>query len=112
MFLINVANPWVILIALFITICFLYIGKEAKKASVVLVPLIVFLIFLVMHGIQFLTLPVGYEEMVPILSKCLLVDFIMIFVSYISYLWVDDIEAKAKKKKSIDNSLEWFWKNV
>ena len=36
----------------------------------------------------------------------------MIFISYASYLWVDDVETKAKKKKSIDNSLEWFWKNV
>lgn len=112
MFFVDIANPWILLTSLFLTICFIYIGKESKNAYVPLLPLIVFLILLVMHGIQLLILPAGYQEMTPYLAKCLLVDFILIFLSYISYLWVDDIETKAKKKKSIDNSLEWFWKNV
>lgn len=112
MFLVNVANPWVLLLSLFIMICLIYIGKEAKNAYVPMMALIVFLILLVMHGIQFLILPVQYENMMPQISSCLLVDFLMIFIAYASYLWIDDIEAKAKKKKSIDNSLEWFWKNV
>ena len=58
MFLINVASPFVILIALILTIAFVYIGKEAKNAYVTLLPLIVFLILLLMHGIQFLILPI------------------------------------------------------
>jgi len=112
MFLINVANPIILVVSLFITMCFVYIGKESKNAYVALLPLVVFIILLLMHGIQFLILPIQYEEMAPVLGKCLAVDFIMILLSYICYLWIDDIEAKAKKKKSIDNSLEWFWKNV
>ena len=40
------------------------------------------------------------------------IEAIMILLSYISYLWVDDIEAKEKNKKSIDNSLDWFWKKI
>lgn len=112
MFLVNVANPWVLLLSLFIMICLIYIGKEAKNAYVPMLALIVFLILLVMHGIQFLILPPQYENMIPQISSCLLVDFLMIFIAYASYLWIDDIEAKAKKKKSLDNSLEWFWKNV
>ncbi len=112
MFLVNVANPWVLLLSLFITICLIYIGKEAKNAYIPMMALVVFLILLVMHGIQFLILPVQYEYMVQPISKCLAVDFIMIFISYVAYMWIDDVETKAKKKKSIDNSLEWFWKNV
>lgn len=112
MFLVNVANPIILVISLFITMCFVYIGKESKNAYVPLLPLVVFIILLLMHGIQFLILPIQYEAMAPALGKCLAVDFIMILLSYICYLWIDDIEAKAKKKKSIDNSLEWFWKNV
>lgn len=112
MFFINVANPGALLISIFVIICLIYIGKEAKNAYVPMMALIVFLILLVMHGIQFLILPAQYESMIPELSRCLAVDFTMILVSYLSYLWVDDIETKAKKKKSIDNSLEWFWKNV
>ena len=112
MFFVNVAQPWVLLVSLFLTICLIYVGREAKNSYVTLMPLAVFLILLVMHGIQFLILPVAYEELAPQLARCLLIDFIMIFISYTSYLWIDDIETKAKKKKSIDNSLEWFWKNV
>lgn len=109
MFFINIANPGVLLVALFLTICLIYLGKEAKNAYVTLLPLVVFLILLVMHGIQF---SIEGVEIAPSLARCLLVDFVMILLSYISYLWIDDIEAKAKKKKSISNSLDWFWKNV
>lgn len=112
MFLVNIANPVILLLALFLTICFIYIGKGAKNAYVALIPLIVFLILLVMHSMQLLILPAGYEEMIPLLAKCLSTDFIMILISYLAYLWIDDIEAKAKKKKSIDDSLEWLWKKV
>lgn len=112
MFLVNIAEPWTLLVVLFLTVCFIYIGKEAKNAYVTAVPLVAFLVLLVMHGIQFLILPVAYESMTPDLLRCLLVDFIMIFVTYASYLWIDDIEARAKNKKSLDNSLDWLWKKV
>jgi uncharacterized protein YhhL (DUF1145 family) len=106
MFFINIANPWIIIVSLFVTICLVYIGKEAKNAYIPMMALIVFLILLIMHGIQIIFLPTIYSDLVPELSKCLAIDFVMI------YLWVDDIETKEKNKKSIDNSLEWFWKNV
>ena len=53
MFLVNIANPGVLLVALYLTICLIYLGKEAKNAYVTLLPLLVFLVLLVMHGIQF-----------------------------------------------------------
>ena len=39
-------------------------------------------------------------------------DFVFIFLSFISYLWIDEIQAKVENIKSIDNSLDWFWKRV
>lgn len=112
MFLINVANPWILLISVLLIMCFLYIGKEAKNAKVALLPLIVFSVLILMHGAQFLMLPSEQQELIPTLGKCLAVDFVMILLTYICYLWTDDIEAKAKKKKSVSSSLECFWKNV
>ncbi len=112
MFFVDIANPWVLLIALFLTLCFIYIGKEGKNAHVPMLALIVFLILLVMHGVQFLTIPAQHEELSRALIRCLLVDFVMVFLTYMAYLWIDDIEAKAKNKKSVDNSLEWLWKSV
>ena len=52
------------------------------------------------------------EEIYRAVTRSATIDLIFIFLSFISYLWVDDIEVKAGKKKSIDNSLEWFWNKV
>ena len=41
--------------------------------------------------------------------QSIIFDLVFIFLSFISYLWIDDVEAKVKKKKVIDNSLDWFW---
>ena len=53
-----------------------------------------------------------YRDMLPVLGRCVAIDFVFIFISFFAYLWVDDIEAKKMEKKSIDNSLDWLWKNV
>jgi len=51
-------------------------------------------------------------EVLSNISFTMIFDLIFILLSFISYLWIDDIEAKVKKKKSIDNSLDWFWNKV
>lgn len=112
MFFIDIANPIILLVSLFITVCFVYIGKESKNAYVPLIALVAFLVLLLMHGMQLIFLPQTYATMSTDIARCLIVDFLMVFLTYASYLWIDDVETKAKKKKSIDSSLEWFWKNV
>ena len=112
MFFIDTSNPVIVLVGLGITLALIYLGKEAKNAYVPLISLISFLLILVIHVIQYTAMGTQYVEYSEIIGKCLAVDFIMIFIEYMSYLWVDDIETKEKKKKSIDNSLDWFWKNV
>lgn len=112
MFFIDTSSPVIVLVILGITLALIYLGKEAKNAYIPLISLIAFLLILIMHVIQYTTLGNEYEAYANIMGKCLAVDFIMIFIAYMSYLWVDDIETKEKKKKSIDNSLDWFWKNV
>ena len=52
------------------------------------------------------------EEMHYAITRSILVDFVFIFLSFISYLWIDEIQAKVENIKSIDNSLDWFWKRV
>ena len=58
------------------------------------------------------TLSEEYRYMLEILSRCIVIDFIFVFISFFSYLWVDDIETKKLGKKSLDDSLDWFWKKV
>ena len=88
------------------------ITGDTDNFEIPAIMLFVFLIILVCHAIEFAVIPNITEEMQYNLSRSILVDFIFIFLSFISYLWIDDIQAKLENKKSIDNSLDWFWKRV
>lgn len=90
----------------------IYLGKETKKSVIPAAMLIAYLILLVIYAVQ-LTINKGQDpEITKTLSNCLILDFMFIFISLFGYLWIDDIEAKEKKKKSISNDLDWLWKKV
>lgn len=110
MFLIDISSPLSIIIAVILTLCTLLLAKETKNSILMAITLGVFIVLLVMHTIQLTTL--SQLDLAGILRNCLIVDFIFILLSYISYLWIDEIETKYKNKKSIDNSLDWFWKKI
>lgn len=110
MYIINLSNPYAIVIALMFTVLFIILGKEFKKSILPAICLGIFLILILIHTFQ--SFAITDEMYKSILTRSMSVDAIMIFLSYVSYLWVDDIEAKEKNKKSIDNSLDWFWKKV
>lgn len=92
---INMVNPWSLLTALFVTIGFVYIGKYAKNSYVVLMPVIGYILVLLMHIIQYIfNMPISS---VQTYAQCILVDCILLYASYISYLWVNEVEGKSKK---------------
>lgn len=105
---IDMTNPLIMLMALLINVLFILLGKEFKKSVLPAISLFIFLSIILFHTIQIFILGGGSV----MLTKSLAYDAIMVLLSYISYLWVDDIEARDKNKKSIDNSLDWFWKKV
>lgn len=110
MYILNLSQPYAIIGALMITLLFIILGRELKKSVLPAIGLAIFLILLLIHTFQLtILLNPTYRAMV---SMSMSIDAIMIFLLYISYLWVDDIEAKLKNKKSIDNSLDWFWKKI
>ena len=113
MFLIDITSPLIIVQLLAITILLLALGRINKKALFPAVSLFIFLGLLLIHISQFLSSDaIITTEMKAMITKSMTVDFIFILVSFISYLWVDDIETKFRKKKSINNSLEWFWSKI
>ena len=113
MYIINVTSPLTLVLVLAVTVLLIFLGKEIKKPLPPAVGLAFFLVLVIMHSIQLATIPeLNYEEIRSTLLGCLSVDLIMIFVTFFGYLWVDDISAKFYKKKSIDNSLDWFWNKV
>ena len=112
MFIFNISNPITLILMLAITLILIFLGKETKKGYIVAIALFVFLGLLLMHVVQIITLTPEFAEYKSTLSNCLAIDFTMILLSFLSYLWVDDIESKTGKKKSIDNSLDWFWSKI
>ncbi len=113
MFIIDVSNTLNLVLLLAATVLLIFLGKEIKKPVVPAIALTLFLILIVIHCVQFSLLTEETTEFYrPVLLKCLTIDSVMIFITFFSYLWIDDIECKFHKKKSIDNSLDWFWGKV
>ncbi len=110
MFLLNTTEPLTVLLLLTITVLLIFLGKEVKKPLIPAIALIAFLVILVIHAVQ-LCIP-SYADYYVTIRYCIAFELSMIFVTFFSYLWVDDAASKFYKKKSIDNSLDWFWKQV
>lgn len=113
MYIFDVTNPITLVLLLAATVLLIFLGKEIKKPHAPAIALIFFLILVIVHSVQFATMPeINAEEYRSTLLGCLSFDLVMVFVTFFGYLWVDDIAAKFYKKKSIDNSLDWFWDKV
>lgn len=113
MFVINIAEPITLLLLTIATVLVIFLGKELKKSYIPAIALFGYLILVAIHSLQlFLLTDELHDAYFSMLINCVAIDCIMIFITFFSYLWVDDIASKFYKKKSIDNSLDWFWKNI
>ena len=113
MFIIDLTNSLTLVLLLAATVLLIFLGKEVKKPVIPALALFAYLILVTIHSIQLATLTSELHDVYfKILINCISVDCIMIFVSFFAYLWIDDIASKFYKKKSIDNSLDWFWKEI
>lgn len=112
MFIFDISNPLTLILMLAATVLLIFLAQEIKKSYVAAIMLFVYLIILVVHVAQIATLSEEFRYMITTLSRCIAIDFVFVLITFFSYLWVDDIEAKVSGKKSIDNSLDWFWKKV
>lgn len=106
----DLTNPITLLLVVLAVALLIFLGQEVKKSTVVAIPLFAFLASLITHLVQVLGISPEYSHLIGIIYKCIAVDFGFILVTFFAYLWVDDIEAKKNNIKSIDNSLDWFWK--
>lgn len=109
---VNLTDPFWVFMFLILTLCFICLGWREKNSIIALIPLVAFLIILVSHFLQTTLLAQNYADAMDKISKSMIWDFLFILLSYLSYLWVDELEVKYKNKKSIDNGLSWFWKEV
>lgn len=113
MFLIDITSPIIILQLVSFIVLLLILGRVNKKAFFPAISLFAFLALLIVHISQYMSSDaILTTEMKLILTRSMTIDFCFILISFISYLWIDDVETKFRKKKSIDNSLDWFWSKV
>lgn len=110
MFLLNTIQPLTVLLLLTVSVLLIFLGKEIKKPAIPAMLLVAFLVILIMHAVQ-LCMP-SYAEYYVTIRYCMAFELTMILVTFLSYLWIDDIASRFYKKKSVDNSLDWFWKQI
>ena len=112
MFIFDLTNPLTLLLVVLATALLIFLGQEIKRSSIAIVPLISFLGLLIIHVVQVSTLVEDVAYLSGTIYKCIAIDFLFILITFFSYLWVDDLEAKKNNVKSIDNSLDWFWREI
>lgn len=109
---INFTNPLIILAAVAIFVIALVVGKKCHKSIILAVLLGAFLILLIAHCTELMVIKNISDDIYRSLITSIPIDFAFIFLAFLSYLWVDEIQAKEEKKKSIDGSLNWLWEKV
>lgn len=109
---VDLTKPLTVVLCLAAIICAIFLGHEIKRAIAPALALVLALGLLVMHTIQLFAFGDLYAAQKVVLSTSMLYDFGFVIVTYLGYLWVDDVEAKHRNKKSIDNSLDWFWSKI
>lgn len=110
--IINFSNVITILLATILFVLVLILGKETHKSQIVAILLFVFLATLVGHAVELFTFNTTDVYAYDSIRVSMIFDFVFVLLTFFSYLWIDDIQAKIEKKKSIDNSLDWFWREV
>ncbi len=110
--IVDLTNPLITFLCLAAIICAIFLGHELKRSIAPAIALAFCIALLVMHTLQLFVFGELYVDYQSVLSTSILFDLGFILITYLSYLWIDDIEAKFRNKKSIDNSLDWFWSKI
>lgn len=109
--MINLTEPFSLFIALLLFVLVLWFAYQSKKSVITGMMLFIFIAILVLHALEFTMGTLTTQGLSATLNS-IVFDLVFIFLSFVSYLWIDDMEAKLKKKKSVDNSLDWFWSKI
>lgn len=110
-FIFNTANPIMVLIYTILAVAIIILGKNKKSPILPGIYTILSLILLI-YNVTKVGNNSTYESIIANAYISIAFDFVLLFLSYISYLWIDDIHAKEKGKKSYDDSLSWFWDKI
>lgn len=109
--LLNTSEPIMIMIYILIIAGLIFVAKETKNSFLIFIPMFCVIGLLINHSVM-LEQVANNQELIGELYRCMGMDLIMLLLTFISYLWVDDLAAKKYNKKSYDDSLSWFWEKL
>ena len=113
MFVFDLTNLLTLILVVMATILLIYLSQEIKNSTVAIVPLTAFVVDLVIHTIQLLTLKGEFAYLYSKLALNMALDFAFLLVTFLAYLWADEVEAKEKNKKVLNSKgIEWLFKQV
>lgn len=110
--LLNTSSPLVIVFLTLLVALIIYLSRKSEREIFLIAEMVVIILLLVYHSVYLDSLLSNQEELISQAYHCLAVDLILLLISFISFLWVDDVVAKKKKLKSYDDSLSWFWNKL
>lgn len=108
----NTASPLITLVYALIIASVVFISKKSESGF--LIAILIFLIIgvLIYHSVALESLPSLNQTAISGVYHCIAIDLIFLLITFVSYLWIDDIIAKKKQLKSYDDSLSWFWNKL
>lgn len=113
MFIFDLTNLLTLFLVLIATVLFIFLSQEIKRSMVAAIPLFAFLVDLIIHTIQVLTLKQEYSYLYTTLCRNMAIDFTFLLLTLLAYLWADEVEAKAFNKKTINSKgINWLFKQV
>ena len=113
MFIFDLTNLLSLLLVLVATILLIYLSQEIKNSKIALIPLVAFMVDLVIHTVQSLTIGQSNLQLNDTLCYNMAIDYIFILLTYFGYLWADEVDAVAHKRKTLNGSgIKWLFKKV
>lgn len=111
--LVNFSNPMTIGLITILVALLILLSRKIQKSYIMGIVLVTFLVITVGHTVSFFMIPNIEKSIEKMYVSSILMDLVFVFLSFISYIWMDDIQAKKENKKVVMKSgLDWFWSKL
>ena len=99
------SEPITLLIMTAITVVLIIIGRKTESPLMPALIVIYSIGLLIYHSTSLNTIDSTNASAVYF---SIAADMVILFLGFISYLWIDDISAKSKNKNNYSEALSWF----
>lgn len=119
---INFTDPFYVLIALILFVLIVFLSRNTKSNTAPAIELLIYLFILTIHTVE-LIVSSNDSNVVISLTKCITIDEVFIFISFLNLLWADRLQIEKEKKskgkgkkgkveKSFEDGLDTMFKKV